>query len=110
MSSVIETKLVLTGQDDGASRSIQAITKALKDAGEGAKVSKEFEKLTKSLLETEKAQKAVTAAMKAEGGLKDANARLPRGQGGERIRSGPGREGRRQRGPRGRARVSWRRG
>jgi len=76
MSSVIETKLVLSGQDAGATRTIEALSKALKEAGEGAKVSAQFDKLAKSLLDTEKAQKAVSVAMKAQAGLKDVNAGL----------------------------------
>ncbi|KTS30866.1 hypothetical protein NS228_06175 [Methylobacterium indicum] len=75
-TSVIEAKFVLSGQDAGASAAVGQVVKAIKQIEEAGKVSKEVDKLARSLLETEKAQKAVSAAMAARNGLPQAQAGL----------------------------------
>lgn len=74
-SSTIEAKLVLSGEDR-ATAAVGQVVKALKQIEEASKVSAQVDKLARSLLETEKAQKAVTAAITARGGLSQAQASL----------------------------------
>ncbi|ACL57421.1 phage tail tip lysozyme [Methylobacterium nodulans] len=75
MSSIIEAKLVLSGEDR-ATAAVDNVVKALKQIEDASKVSASVDKLARSLLETEKAQKAVTAAMNARNGLQQAQATL----------------------------------
>ncbi len=83
MSTSVEAKLIISGQDQGASAAVQKIVKAFKQIEEASKVSAQVDKLTRSLMDAERAQKAVAAAMKArsaydavQGDLRKANATL----------------------------------
>lgn len=75
-STTIEAKLVLSGEDKGASKAVLETVKAIKQMGEASKVSAQVDKLARSLMDAEKAQKAVSAAMGARTGLTQAQAGL----------------------------------
>ncbi|MGF3027533.1 phage tail tip lysozyme [Methylobacterium aquaticum] len=75
-STTIEAKLVLSGEDKGASKAVLETVKAIKAMGEATKVSAQVDKLARSLHDQEKAQKAVTAAMSARAGYEQAQAGL----------------------------------
>ncbi|MGF3027515.1 phage tail tape measure protein [Methylobacterium aquaticum] len=83
MSTSVEAKLIISGQDTGASAAVRQVVNAFKQMGEATKISSQVDKLTRSLLEQQKAASAVAAAMKAragydalQGDLKRTNAAL----------------------------------
>ncbi|WP_267355258.1 hypothetical protein [Methylobacterium sp. GC_Met_3] len=80
-AKTIEARLVLSGEDKGASASVAAVVKSVRQLEEVSKVSAPLQRLAKDFQQVEQASKAVNAAMGARSGFSAAEAGLRATQG-----------------------------
>ena len=80
-AKTIEARLVISGEDKGASASVAAVVKSVRQLEEVAKVSAPMQRLAKDFQQVEQASKAVNAAMGARTGFSAAEAGLRATQG-----------------------------
>ena len=76
MAKTIEARLVISGEDKGASASIASVVKSVRQLEEVSKVSAPLQRMAKDFQQVEQASKAVNAAMSARTGLAAAEAGL----------------------------------
>ncbi len=76
MAKTIEARLVITGEDKGASASIASVVKSVRQLEEVSKISAPLQRMAKDFHQVEQASKAVNAAMAARSGMASAEAGL----------------------------------
>ncbi|WP_182179320.1 hypothetical protein [Methylobacterium radiotolerans] len=75
-AKTIEARLVISGEDRGASASIASVVKSVRQLEEVSKISAPLQRMAKDFHQVEQASKAVNAAMAARSGLASAEAGL----------------------------------
>lgn len=75
-AKTIEARLVISGEDRGASASIASVVKSVRQLEEVSKISAPLQRMAKDFHQVEQASKAVNAAMAARSGLATAEAGL----------------------------------
>lgn len=75
-AKTIEARLVISGEDKGASASIASVVKSVRQLEEVSKISAPLQRMAKDFHQVEQASKAVNAAMAARSGLASAEAGL----------------------------------